>query len=611
MRRMILMIFFFFLAITVVILCSASQVAVAQPVIVPAPVTDDMKAKAKLIADRLLNAPSRATEVYDRLAVLVDDFGPRFSGSDSLEAALDWIVATAQKDVGYTVTTEPVMVPRWVRGEESAFLHTATQPNQKLAWVGLGMSNGTSGVPITAPVLVVHNKSELDAQCSMAAGKIVVWNWFTKWPGYDTTYRYNSGAWSAACGAVASIIRTVSSFGMQTPHTGGTRTASGNSIPTGALSLADTDQIQRQWDRRIPMNITLTMNAHFEPDRQSRNIIFELKGDAGSGVNDEYVHIGGHIDSWDIARGAMDDGGGVVTAWVAVKALAELVASKQISLKRTIRAVMWVNEENGNRGGEAYARDNAAILSKSSIAIECDEGSFEPFSLGFSGSAAAEEQLRVLAASSMFDAIRGPGGISVAHGGGGEDISPMCSEGVPCAGVLVLDPRATADANNNPCLEWQTPQDFDAKRVSALATAGISSGYFWYHHSVADDMRVVSARQLQQVAAFFAVWAMSISELPNLLPRTGIPPATTTTTTSTAVTNDPAATTTTSGAATAGPSSSAGSTDSSQPAVTAAGFFAGLATGVALCLIGTAAYCFVTRRRMRHATDSEYDSMAH
>jgi carboxypeptidase Q len=131
------------------------------------------------------------------------------------------------------------------------------------------------------------------------------------------------------------------------------------------------------------MTITLSMGATWLPDRASRNVIFELRG-TGPKADEIGVVMGGHIDSWDNARGAMDDGGGVIAAWIAVKALAELAAKDpSFALARTVRAVAWVNEENGDRGGEAYARDNAGELAKTSIAIECDEGSFEPRALGF------------------------------------------------------------------------------------------------------------------------------------------------------------------------------------------------------------------------------------
>lgn len=476
------------------VLLAAAQPTTAQ-VVPPSPVTAEMLRTADAISAYMLQSPERNSEVYTRLAQLVDDYGSRFSGSDSLEAALDWIVATAAAEgpnSGYTVSTEPVMVPRWVRGQESAYLSTPTQQNQRLAFVSYGMCNGTGGVPITAPVLVVKNADELTRRCSEAKGKIVVWNWFTEWPGYRSSIRYTSPGAVAACGGVASLIRTLSSFGMQTPHTGGTSTGA---IPTGALSLADTDQIQRQFDRGVPMNITLSLEAHFLPDRQSRNIIMDVRG---SSKPDEFIVLAGHSDSWDGgSKGAMDDGGGIVSAWIAVKCLAELQKQGKIPpLQRTVRAFLSVNEENGNRGGEAYARINAgAVLDKTSIAIESDEGSFEPWGIGFSGSDAAYAQLKTIADSNAFAAF-GKAAITVQRGGGGEDISPMCQAGVPCAGVLVLDPRAT-NASNNPCQGFQLAADYDPAYVTAQAVRGISSGYFWYHHSVASSsVNVCSSRSL-------------------------------------------------------------------------------------------------------------------
>jgi hypothetical protein len=180
---------------------------------------------------------------------------------------------------------------------------------------------------------------------------------------------------------------------------------------------------------------------------------------------------------------------------------------------------MWVNEENGNQGGETYARDYAYTLNKTSIAFETDEGPFSPWTLGFSGHEAALNQLKILAP--LLDPISAG---NVTAGGGGEDISPMANSNVPQGGVIVRDPRAT-NLSNNPCRDMMSETDFS--NLALGSKTGISDGYFWYHHSAADNMETVDSKQLQILTAYLAVWAVAIADLPELLPRSGnVPPYT-------------------------------------------------------------------------------------
>jgi hypothetical protein len=203
-------------------------------------------------------------------------------------------------------------------------------------------------------------------------------------------------------------------------------------------------------------------------------------------------------------------------------------------------------------------------------------------------SSAAKAQLMTIAESGVFDAIRGPGSISVVDGGGGTDIGPMQTYGVPQGGIMVLDPRAT-DRPNNMCREFQSAADFDPKRVAATASTSISSGYFWFHHSVADDMRVIDPWQLQQNAAHFAIWAMALSDLPDLLPRTGVPPTTTAT---------PQGSQTPPSNQTVSPAdaSSDSSSTSSGFSFNLISFAIGCGAGVALCAVCLLVYWLATRR---------------
>lgn len=437
-----------------------------------------------------------------------------------MERALDWVRDTARAD-GLIVTEQPTLVPRWVRGNESAWL---TAPRlKKLHFVGLGMSVGTSGADLAAPVFVINGASpdeaysNLQANCSaiqsLPEKPIILFNVpFTTYGG-TVPVRSSCGVWAAACGAVGALIRSVGPYSLQNPHTGATTP----SIPSGAVSLEDAAQMARMWDRGQPLRVTLNMQAQQLPDSPSRNLLIDLPGTEAPG---EVVVVSGHADSWDIAEGAMDDGGGAVGAWEAVRAVAAL----GLKPKRTLRAVLWVNEENGDRGGDQYASDfgpgGSNALDKHSFLLETDSGAFTPFGIGVSCAAgadcgAAQAQLALIGAA----LLAGIGSGNVSAGGGGTDVDPSCAaSGVPCLGLNVLDPRLSADSNN-PCIadalgSWAAPP-----WTWSAAAPPYDSGYFFVHHSEADTMERMDPRQLNHVAAALAVWAFSVAQLPALLPR--------------------------------------------------------------------------------------------
>jgi carboxypeptidase Q len=478
-------------------------------------VDDGMRSIANTI---IQGAFTNMSSTYDRLAYATTVFGPRFSGSASLERALDWINQTASQQDGIRVIQEPVQVPTWVRGNESAVM---TSPRYAaLHMVGLGMSTGTNGQYIEAEVLAVSSYAELQNRSSEAVGKIVLFNVPFVTYGSTVTYRANAAVWAAGVGAVAALIRSISPYGIQTPHTGG---STPSTVPAAALSIEDANMIQRLQSYNLPVVVKLYMEARTLPDSPSRNLIMEIPG---TSKPDEYVLIGGHSDSWDIAAGAMDDGGGSFASWEAIR----LIQTLGIKPLRTIRAVFWVNEENGARGGSQYALDYAATLANTSIAIECDEGAFTPYGLTFSGYGSALNQLILL--GELLAPI-GAGNISQISGATGTDIAPLCSAGVPCGGQEVLDPRI-GSFSNNPCMPFSV-------QSGTGEVDQISDGYFWFHHTAADTIermdpvsivhcfvrslwRVshgcnVLQEQLQRVAASLAVWAVTIANLPELLPR--------------------------------------------------------------------------------------------
>jgi carboxypeptidase Q len=444
--------------------------AVATPAIAQTktPIADAYRATTdKIIAGALADSSA-----WNRIAELTDTFGSRLSGSKSLESAIDWIIAEMKKDGLQNVRGEPVMVPHWVRGEESATL--ITPRSAPLHMIGLGRSVGTPKDGITADVMVVTDFDELTRRASEAPGKIVLFD--EPFVSYGQTVRYRGGAASAAAkvGAVAALIRSVSSYSMQNPHTGamGYDTTVKKQIPAAALSVEDAMMVHRMISRGQKVRINLKMGAQTLPDTPSRNIVAEI---VGSEKPDEVVVLGGHIDSWDVGQGAMDDGGGVVTAWEAVK----LIKRLGLKPKRTIRVVAWTNEENGSRGGDGYRDAHRAEVAKHVMAMESDNGPFKPLGLGIS---AGEGGIAMAAdIASLFKSF---GATDARDGGTDADTAPLAALGVPTMSPLVDGTK-----------------------------------YFWFHHSSADTMDKLSPREVAECVALMAATAFVVADMPGYLPR--------------------------------------------------------------------------------------------
>lgn len=421
-------------------------------------------------AERLIEAALADSSAFERLAELTDTFGPRFSGSQSLEDALDWIVSELRADGFDAVMEDPVMVPRWVRGEESLSLVSPRRADMQI--LGLGGSIATPPGGIEADVLVVDSFEELEARASEAAGKIVLFNApFTSY-GRTVTYRTNGAIEAAKVGAVASLIRSVGSGTMYTPHTGSMRYQDGvKKIPHAAVTIEDAEMMQRMQDRGQRVRVRLKMSAQTLPDSPSRNIVVEIKGRVAP---DEIVVMGGHIDSWDVGQGAMDDAGGCVAAWQALLLMKEL----GLQPRRTVRVVFWTNEENGLRGGNAYLNDRKEEVGNHVLAIETDSGVFTPSGFGFSGSDEAYEMV-----SSVGRLLENIGAGTITRGGGGADIGPIMREGVPGMGLTV-----------------------DGSR------------YFYYHHTNADTIDKLDPREMNLCVAALAVMAYVVADMPERLP---------------------------------------------------------------------------------------------
>jgi len=446
----------------------------------PAPAqsqSPDIASSYRAVADSLILAATRDSAAYQRLGKLVDTFGHRFSGSASLEAAIDWILREMRADGLQNVRGEPVMVPHWVRGTESVEL---VKPRRDtLHMLGLGGSVGTPRKGITAPVLVVSSFEELEQRAAEARGKIVLFD--EPFGQYEATRRYRTDGPSAAArvGAVACLIRSVASGSIRSPHTGALRYDSTVArIPAAALSVEDAMMLHRFQDRGEPVVVTLTMNARMLPDAPSRNVVAEL---VGREKPDEVVVLGGHIDSWDVGQGAMDDGGGAVAAWEAVGLMHRL----GLRPRRTVRVVLWTNEENGLRGGLAYRDAHAADIGRHVLAIESDNGVFRPAGVVFAGTDAAAAQVQHIAA--LLQPISATG-VQRAPESPAADITPLVEQGVP--GMEL---------------------DVDGTR------------YFWYHHTDGDTLDKLDPADMARCVALMAVMAYVVADLPEPLPRAAAP----------------------------------------------------------------------------------------
>jgi carboxypeptidase Q len=431
----------------------------------------DIESTYRDAANRIIEAATSDSAAYERLTELVDRFGHRFSGSASLERAIDWVMEEMRADGLTNVRGEPVMVPRWVRGEESA---TLVGPREKdLPMLGLGGSVSTPEAGITAEVLVVSSYDELTARAAEARGRIVLYD--VPFTNYGETVAYRSGGAVAAArvGAVASLIRSVGPFSMKTPHTGGMQYTVGvPEIPHAAITVEDAAMLHRMADRGETIVVTLRMEARTLPDVASRNVIGEL---VGSELPDEYVVLGGHIDSWDVGQGAMDDAGGVVAAWEAVRLIHDL----GLRPRRTIRVVGWTNEENGLRGANAYRSEHMEALPRHVLAIESDNGAFNPMGFSLTGSDAAYAIMQRI--GQLLEPIDAN---NITRGGGGADIGPIMNEGVP-GGSPIVD----------------------------------GSRYFWYHHTDADTIDKLDPGEVGRLTALMAIIAYVVADLPEPLPR--------------------------------------------------------------------------------------------
>ncbi|KFH73812.1 hypothetical protein MVEG_01026 [Podila verticillata NRRL 6337] len=468
--------------------------------------------------------------VWDRLAEMTDTYGHRLAGSASLEKSIDWILEKAKAD-NLSVSTEDVLVDYWQRNSESLYFLSPTRGPVKLHMLGLGYSVPTPDPlnGLEAEIIVAHSKDELAALAhqGLVQGRVVLWN--KKFEAYavDSIYRAQGAIWAQEYGAVASLARSAASFSLQSPHTGAATPAQ---IPMASVSAEDADLLERSLKRHqqdpeaFPEwpKVRLTMGATTELDaRVSRNIIFELKGRERP---HEVVLVGGHIDSWDVGVGALDDGAGCFIAWETIRQLSRLAQPP----RRTVRVVFWTAEENTAAGGRMYAQNHPESEERHVLAFESDLGVFDAWGIAYTPGlwsdvdAVSSTQYLVAAGEHFLGARKDLGfpgaGRHVLPKGWGEDIEPICNRGVACVGFVAADPFPLPYSTS----PWYVPEKPDeenkrhgkhhyTKKHEALRRP-LDSGYFYYHHTEADSMSVFTPQQLKTSAAVMAVWTYIAAE---------------------------------------------------------------------------------------------------
>ncbi|MEZ5307666.1 MAG: M20/M25/M40 family metallo-hydrolase [Pyrinomonadaceae bacterium] len=445
--------------------------------------TPDQIANMKKVREMAIASPY----ALDQTRYLTNNIGPRLSGSPQADRAVEYVAEQLRK-MGLRVTLQEIMVPHWERGKETAelveFPGMAPGTTQKLSITALGGSTATPDAGITAEVVVVNDLQELAALSDdFVKGKIVFFN--NKFDremakagrsleayGLGGVYRRVGALEATKKGAVASVIRSVGSSENRLAHTGGIGFEEGiENVPAAAVSYEDGELVSYLAGQgKIRMHLTLTPKTY--PDKKSYNVIGDL---VGSERPDEIVVVGGHLDSWDLGTGALDDAVGVAMAMQVPK----LLIDAGIKPKRTIRVVAFMNEENGFRGARKYAEE--ADMAKHAAAIESDLGADHPTGFQFAGS---KDAMSFLTPIAEILSVQGAGFVEFRPEGVSSDISLLTNKGVPSF----------------------APQ-YDTRR------------YFDYHHNAADTFDKVRPKELAENAALMTVLAYAMADLDGSLPR--------------------------------------------------------------------------------------------
>lgn len=464
------------------LLCASLSAWSQMPTSAPAvSYSKDLRDQLQSVRDAALGSDY----AWQQLSHLTENIGPRPSGSPQAQAAAEYVAAELRK-LGLDVHLEPAQVSHWIRGEEKAELveypGQAPESTQRIVLAALSGSSATPGDGITAEVVVVHSFDELTALSrEKVAGKIVLFNVryderkalaglsFDAY-GEAVVYRGRGAKAAAELGAAAALVRSVGGADYRLPHTGYSVSAG---IPAAALAAEDAVLIEHLAAQgRVRMHLTLTPQRL--PDVTGYNVVADLKG---SEHPEQIVIVSGHLDSWDLGRGAIDDGAGVAISMAAAEVLQRL----HLRPRRTLRVIAWMDEENGGGGNKAYAKAHAAEIPNHIAAVESDAGAAHPLGFYLKMTPAA-----IAALHPLTDILR-PIGATVFRSldeSPGSDINPLVEAGVPGIGILS-----------------------DGRK------------YFDYHHTAADTLDKVDPQELRENAAAMAVMGYALAEMPDPLKR--------------------------------------------------------------------------------------------
>jgi carboxypeptidase Q len=452
----------------------------ATPAVFSQPTLADLK--------RLRQAALNSDYAYRQVAHLANNIGPRLTGSAQAAKAVEY-VANELKAIGCEVQLEKVMVPHWVRGEETAalvqFPGQAESTTQKIVLCALGASVATPPEGIEVEVIAVRNFDELKSMPrDKVAGKIVLFNYpFDKQMaaeghgneayGEAVVYRSDGPSAAARQGAVACLIRSVGGADYRLPHTGQTDYANdAPKIPAAAVTAEDADLIV-DLVRQGPVKMKLVLTPQTLPDVESANVIGDIKG---SEHPEQIIIVSGHLDSWDLGTGAIDDGAGVAVSMEA----ANLIQKLHLKPKRTIRVIAWMNEENGSAGSKQYAKDHEKEWANHFAAMETDGGAGHPIGINIKSTPQLKKMLAPVAAILQ---VSGAGILNLVEHCGA-DIAPLEEAGVPSFSPI---------------------QD--------------SRFYFNYHHTAADTLDKIVPKELAENSAVVAVAAYALANMEQPLPR--------------------------------------------------------------------------------------------
>jgi carboxypeptidase Q len=449
----------------------------------PAPASGAEASSPREVVDRIVTTALTSPQAYPMLERLVAAAPKRLAGSPGLDAALEWARGEMQRAGLQNVHLEGCRVQHWERGsvEELALLDEDGKVVEHFAVTALGGSVATPAEGVEAEVVEVRDRAELETLGERARGKLVFFNQPMDPASRDSFEAYGRAVWQRSVGAVeaarrggaGAIVRSMTTRLDDLPHTGGMRYEDGlPQVPAVAISTVGAAKLSERLARGDVVRVRMRLECRTLEDAPSANVVGEL---VGRELPEEIVVVGGHIDAWELGTGAHDDGAGCAQSIEA----ARLLVACGLKPRRTIRVVLFTNEENGLAGARAYRDAHAEELDRHVLALETDRGGFLPRGFTTDANPTALSALRALA-----EPLASIGCETVKAGGGGADIGVLAASGVPLVGLLP-----------------------DSQR------------YFDVHHCARDTLDQVSPRELELGAAAIASLLWRVAERAEPLPR--------------------------------------------------------------------------------------------